>query len=100
MARLVVRDHHLRTRVISSDPRPRVEIHSLCDEGIRHPLESIDLAVFDQLAPGDILFIDSSHRVFTNSDVNVVFLEVLPRLQPGVLVHLNDIFLLYDYPPE
>ena len=38
--------------------------------------------------------------VFTNSDVAVIFLEVLPRLQPGVLVHLHDIFLPYDYPPE
>jgi len=100
VAKLAVHDHHLRTRIISIDPQPRAEIDSLCDEVIRRPLESLDLAVFDQLAPGDILFIDSSHRVFTNSDVTVVFLEVLPRLQPGVLVHLHDIFLPYDYPPE
>ena len=100
VARRALRDHQLRTRMISVDPQPRAEIDSLCDEVIRRPLESVDLALFDQLAPGDILFIDSSHRVFTNSDVTVVFLEVLPRLQPGVLVHLHDIFLPYDYPPE
>ena len=100
VARRALRDHQLRTRIISIDPQPRAEIDSLCDEVIRQPLESAGLAIFEQLAPGDILFIDSSHRVFTNSDVTVVFLEVLPRLQPGVLVHLHDIFLPYDYPPE
>ena len=100
VVRRAIRDHELRTRIISVDPQPRSEIDPLCDEIIRQPLESVDLAVFDRLAPGDVLFIDSSHRVFTNSDVTVVFLDVLPRLQPGVLVHLHDIFLPYDYPPE
>ena len=100
VARRSLRDQQLRTRVVSIDPQPRVQIDSLCDEMIRQPLEKVDLAIFDRLTPGDILFIDSSHRVFTNSDVTVLFLEVLPRLQPGVLVHLHDIFLPYDYPPE
>jgi predicted O-methyltransferase YrrM len=100
VARRAVRDHQLRTRIVSIDPQPRAEIDALCDSVIRQPLESVELTVFDQLAPGDILFIDSSHRAFTNSDVTVVFLDVLPRLQPGVLVHLHDIFLPYDYPPE
>jgi len=100
VARRALRDHELRTRIVSIDPQPRREIDSLCEEIIRQPLESTDLTIFDQLVPGDILFIDSSHRVFTNSDVTVVFLEVLPRLQPGVLVHLHDIFLPYDYPPQ
>ncbi len=100
VARRAVRDHGLRTRIVSIDPQPRADIDPLCDEVIRRPLEQIDVSVFDQLAPGDILFMDSSHRVFTNSDVAVMFLEVLPRLQPGVLVHLHDIFLPYDYPPQ
>jgi len=95
-----VHDQQLRTRIISIDPQPRAEIDPLCSEIIRQPLESVELKVFDQLVPGDILFMDSSHRVFTNSDVTVLFLDVLPRLQPGVLVHLHDIFLPYDYPPE
>ena len=100
VARRAVRDHELRTRIVSIDPQPRAEIDPLCDQIIRQPLENVELAVFDQLAPGDVLFIDSSHRVFTNSDVTVVFLDVLPRLQPGVLIHLHDIFLPYDYPPQ
>jgi hypothetical protein len=100
VVRRAIRDHGLRTRLVSVDPQPRASIDSLCDEVVRQPLESADLGMFDQLAPGDILFVDSSHRVFTNSDVTVVFLDLLPRLQPGVLVHLHDIFLPYDYPPE
>ena len=39
-------------------------------------------------------------RLLTNSDVAVFFLEILPSLPPGVLVHIHDIFLPLDYPPE
>jgi len=56
--------------------------------------------VFASLGEGDVLFIDSSHRSFMNSDVTVFFLEVLPRLKAGVMVHIHDIHLPYDYPPE
>lgn len=100
VARRAIRDHGLRTRIVSIDPQPRAQIDQLCDSFIRQSLEKADLGTFEQLVPGDILFIDSSHRCFTNSDVTVVFLEVLPRLQPGVLVHFHDIFLPYDYPPQ
>ena len=63
-------------------------------------LEDCDLSLFDQLKAGDILFFDGSHRSFTNSDVTVFFLELMPRLKPGVIVHIHDIFLPSDYPPE
>lgn len=61
-------------------------------------LQDVDLALFDQLESGDILFIDSSHVCKTGSDVNLLFFEVLPRLKPGVYVHLHDIFLPDEYP--
>jgi hypothetical protein len=85
---------------VSIDPKPRAEIDELCTQVIRQRLEDIDQQVFSTLAPGDFLFIDSSHRVFTNSDVTTFFLEVLPHLRPGVLVHIHDIFLPWDYPHE
>ena len=73
---------------------------AVCDTVIRQPLETLDTAgIIENLQAGDILFVDGSHRCFTNSDVTVVFLEILPRLQPGVLVHFHDILLPYDYPP-
>lgn len=98
--RKAIRDRHLQTRIISIDPHPRAEIDGLCDEVRREPLEETDLSLFDRLGRGDILFIDGSHRVFMNTDVTVVFLEVLPRLKPGVLVYIDDIYLPLDYPPE
>ena len=85
--------------MISIDPAPRVEVASLVDQGIRKPLEETDLTPILELRAGDILFMDGSHCCFTNSDVSVFFLEILPRLSEGVLVHLHDVFLPYDYPP-
>lgn len=61
-------------------------------------VEEVALDVFGELAAGDLLFIDSSHVSKTGSDVNFLFFEVLPRLAPGVMVHLHDIFLPDEYP--
>ena len=98
--RRAISDHHLRTRISSIDPHPRAEIDALCDTVIRSPLETCDLRVFDELREGDLLFIDSSHRCYMDSDVTALFLEVLPKLPPGILVQLHDIFLPYDYPQD
>ncbi|AQS58783.1 class I SAM-dependent methyltransferase [Desulforamulus ferrireducens] len=99
-ARRAITDHSLRTRITSFDPHPRAEIDSLCERVIRQPVENTDLTIFQELAAGDILFVDHSHRSFMNSDATVVFLEILPRLKPGVLVEFHDILLPFDYPPE
>lgn len=96
--RRAVSDHQLGTRIVSIDPQPRAEVDALCDEVIRAPLEATDLSVFDRLVAGDVVFIDNSHRVFTNSDACVALLEVLPRLAPGVAVQIHDIYLPDDYP--
>jgi predicted O-methyltransferase YrrM len=55
---------------------------------------------FETLSAGDLLFIDSSHVSKIGSDVNFLFFEVLPRLQPGVLVHVHDVFWPFEYPYE
>jgi hypothetical protein len=99
-ARRAIADHRLQTRITSIDPHPRAEIDGICDRVIRTPVEAVALETFDILEAGDILFIDSSHRTFMNSDVTMLFLEVLPRLAPGVLVQVHDVTLPYDYPPE
>ena len=64
---------------------------------IEKKVQDIDLEFFSQLGSGDILFIDSSHTVKIGGDVNYLFLEVLPRLKPGVIVHVHDIFLPFEY---
>jgi len=99
-ARRAIDDHGLQTTIISIDPHPRAEIDEICDRVIRHPVEKLDVAMFDELSAGDILFVDNSHRAFMNSDATVVFLDVLPRLKTGVLVHFHDIFLPNDYPAK
>ncbi len=98
-AKKAILDHQLKTRIISLDPYPRAEIDQLCEVVIRQGLEEVDLKIFDELAEGDFLFIDNSHRCFMNSDVTVAFLEVLPRLKPNIYTHFHDIFLPYDYLP-
>ncbi len=99
-ARKAIRDQSLKTRIISIDPAPRKEVDNVCDEIIRQPLEKTNLEVFDRLESGDFLFIDSSHYVLPNSDVTALFMDVLHRLKPGVIVHFHDISLPYDYPDE
>lgn len=100
IARRAITDGELRTRITSIDPQPRSEIEALCDRSVRGPLESIDLATFEELRAGDIVFMDGSHQVFTNSDATVFFLDVLPRLPPGVMVGVHDILLPDDPLPE
>ena len=96
-ARRAVQMYGLRTRLISIDPQPRNEIDRLCDQVIRRPLEQCRMEMFEDLEPGDVFFLDSSHRSFQGSDVTVFFLEILPRLKPGVIVHVHDIYLPFDY---
>lgn len=94
-----VRDAGLDTYITSIDPEPRAQVDAICNEVIRDGLETCNLELFDVLEPGDILFFDGSHRSFTNSDVTVFMLDVLPRLKPGVVIHVHDICIPYDYPP-
>jgi hypothetical protein len=61
-------------------------------------VEDVELNFFERLGAGDILFIDSSHVSKVGSDVNYLFFEVIPRLKPGVMVHIHDIFLPDEYP--
>ena len=64
----------------------------------RYAAQDVPLEVFTALEAGDVLFVDTTHTVKVDSDVNRIVLEVLPALAPGVLVHVHDIFLPYEYP--
>ena len=99
-ARRAITDHNLDTKVISIDPEPRREIDNICDEVVRSRAECVDPGIFDRLGAGDILFIDSSHRVLMNSDVTAMFIDIIPRLRSGVLVEVHDVMLPFDYPEK
>ena len=65
---------------------------------LRDRVETVDQSVFASLNAGDILFIDSSHVIRPQGDVLCEFLEIMPALKKGVIVHIHDIFTPRDYP--
>ena len=66
----------------------------------RVPVQEVALSEFQSLGENDILFIDSSHVCKIGSDVEFLFLEVLPHIRPGVVVHVHDIFMPVEYPKQ
>jgi hypothetical protein len=93
-----VRDGSLATRITCIDPTPRVALANLDVEHWPVLLRDADSALFGELEASDVLFIDSSHIAMPGTDVDRLFLDVLPRLAAGVLVHIHDITLPYAYP--
>ena len=67
---------------------------------VRQRVEDVGKAIFSELASGDILFIDSSHVIRPQGDVLFEYLELLPSLNNGIIVHLHDIFSPRDYLKE
>jgi hypothetical protein len=67
---------------------------------IREKVENCDLQMFKRLDADDMLFIDSSHVIRPRGDVLFEYLEILPVLSNGVIVHIHDIFSPKDYPAE
>ena len=61
-------------------------------------VECVDESLFTSLESNDILFIDSGHTVRIGGDVNFLFLDIFPLLKPGVVIHIHDIPLPYEYP--
>ena len=61
-------------------------------------LQDVPLEFFDSLQGNDILFIDSSHVLTIGGDVEREYLQIIPALRPGVVVHIHDIFLPMEYP--
>ena len=67
---------------------------------LKKKVQTVPFNIFKQLDKNDLLFIDSSHTVKIGNDVNFLFLEVLPRLKKGVIIHIHDIYFPYDYQPN
>lgn len=64
------------------------------------PLQDVPTEIFAALEMDDVLFIDSSHVLKTDSDVSHILFRILPALRPGVVVHVHDIFYPFEYPEE
>ncbi|HYD09628.1 MAG TPA: class I SAM-dependent methyltransferase, partial [Acidimicrobiales bacterium] len=93
-------DGGLDLRIRSVDPQPRAEIDAICDEVLRQPFELVADRFVAEIEPGDVVFIDCSHRLFSGSDTTVFWLDVLPRLPVGTVVGVHDIHWPQDYPAE
>jgi len=88
-------------RFIAIEPYPSGELQARLPSDVelwRLPIQDVLLDEFQSLCENDILFIDSSHVCKIDIDVQFLFLEVLPRIRPGVVVHIHDIFTPVEYP--
>jgi len=61
-------------------------------------IQQVPLDSFHELEENDILLIDSSHVAKLGSDVNHILFNILPQLDPGVLIHFHDIRWPFEYP--
>jgi len=88
-------------RHIVVDPYPSDTIRKGLGDGndlVESRVELLDPRFFEKLDVDDILFIDSGHCVRIGGDVNYLFLDVIPRLRPGVIIHIHDIGFPNEYP--
>lgn len=67
---------------------------------LRKKVEDVEISFFSELEEDDILFIDSSHIIRPEGDVLFEFLELIPGLNKGVIVHVHDIFSPRNYKKE
>jgi methyltransferase family protein len=99
-AALNAREGRARSRIVTVDPYPAPELHGLDGVEVKPGYgQSVGRSLTDDLRAGDLLFIDSSHALKSSSEVGWLYLEVVPALRPGVIVHVHDVFLPYLYRP-
>ncbi|MGE3966664.1 MAG: class I SAM-dependent methyltransferase [Dongiaceae bacterium] len=93
-----IADGGLDCRLTAIDPAPRADLARLPIHQLRALVPGCGPAPFAALGAGDLLSIDSSHVLMPGTDVDFLLTTVLPRLEPGTLVHIHDMFLPDDYP--
>jgi predicted O-methyltransferase YrrM len=99
-------DYNLKTEITQIEPYPErlksllkktdVKTLNLIDQKI----QNVEPAVFRKLEADDILFVDSSHVMKTGSDLNHIIFEILPVINPGVIIHFHDCFWPFEYGAE
>jgi len=98
VTRQAIIDGGFASQITAVDPYPRADIAHVVDHFEQKRLEEVDPSLFQQLEAGDVLFIDSSHVVRMSNDVAHLFCRIIPALKPGVVIHVHDVFLPYEYP--
>lgn len=88
-------------RQVCVEPYENPWLESLAGiELLRERVENCTIDWHEDLEAGDLLFIDSSHMIRPQGDVLFEYLDILPRLKKGVVVHIHDIFSPRDYLDE
>ncbi|MEO8860492.1 MAG: class I SAM-dependent methyltransferase, partial [Ginsengibacter sp.] len=100
MANSAIRKNNNDCKHICIEPYEVEWIKKLNVEVITKKVEDVNMEIFLSLQKNDILFIDSSHIIRPQGDVLTEYLEILPQLKPGVIVHVHDIFTPKDYLDE
>lgn len=93
-------DPRYRCRHLCIEPYEMPWLEQAPVEAIRERVEKVGGELFAELGENDLLFIDSSHVIRPQGDVLFEYLELLPALRPGVIVHVHDIFSPRDYPAQ
>lgn len=97
-------DEGYTPRIVCIEPYPTDFLQRESQAGrielIASKVEEVGQHCASRLGAGDLFFIDSSHTLAPAGEVNLIILEMLPRLPPGVYVHFHDIHFPYDYSPN
>ncbi len=81
------------------EPFPHAKLKTLAGiDLIEKDVQEVDISLFETLVAGDVLFIDSTHSLKIDGDVAYLFLEILPRLNKGVIVHIHDVPFPFNTP--
>ena len=99
----IIEDQSYVCDLTTIDPFPNKVIKAGFSEltkTIISEVQDIPLSMFSSLQENDILFLDSSHVLKIGSDVKYEYLDILPNLKPGVIIHIHDIFSPAEYPKD
>jgi len=97
-AKLNARETGQRAEIVCIEPNPTPFIRaSRAIQLIPSRVEDVPIELFESLGDGDLLFIDSSHAVRPGGDVIYLYCEVVPRLRPGIVIHIHDVYFPFTY---
>ena len=88
------------SKLLCIEPFENKWLDNLDIEIIRKPLEKTNIKWDEVLNKDDIFFLDSSHIIRPDGDVLKFYLEILPKLKTGVIIHIHDIFTPKNYLKE
>ncbi len=101
---LAAEDDGYSPHIVCIEPYPTEFLQRESKSGridlIPQKVQDIGYDCVQRLGPGDLFFVDSSHTLAPAGELNLIVLEMLPRLATGVYAHFHDIYFPYDYSPD